>query len=510
MATGSNKDPYGLSGTPAKKQPALGQILVKSFGCSGGIIATAGVVNGLTGKTGFSALRITVIALAVIGAAILGGVLAYYYFRDKVVRSSALVAVGLVALVLVTGVVIGHWGPTVWQRPVGLNRPCACGPVIQQPASSSAAPSRSPATRPPSTTAGPAPSVSSAPPAGPTTSPPSGPAVNPAVARHEPTAPYAPLKNPDNSGVPSAVFSPDGKTVVTADLNGGHYLFAAATGTYITAAHSQNNQAIWSVAVSQNGKLLAAGTGDGKSYDNGSVYLWSMSADPRLIMSKADPEQGSVGTVVISPDSKVLAWADNKGAVYLLTVATGALRTLQPFSRDSGYSMEGLAFSPDGSRLAGAGMDGGGYLWSVAAGQPIGQPLYGPNSKSGNGVAFSPDGSRLAIADASGSVDLWDLASRSVQAYTGPSGAPMQGVGFTPDGRMLIATASDDKNPHAAAICVWNVATRALIGAPLHDPATDGLFRLAVSPDSKTLAVSDGNANAYLWDLTWFGSQVRA
>jgi hypothetical protein len=70
----------------------------------------------------------------------------------------------------------------------------------------------------------------------------------------------------------------------------------------------------------------------------------------------------------------------------------------------------GVAFSPDGTRIATASADRTVRLWDAATGKQIGQPLTGHTDQV-YGVAFSPDGTRIASASADRTVRLWDTAT---------------------------------------------------------------------------------------------------
>ena len=91
----------------------------------------------------------------------------------------------------------------------------------------------------------------------------------------------------------------------------------------------------------------------------------------------------------------------------------------------------GIAFSPDGSRLASCGVDRKIRVWDLASGKTV-HELDG-HTNWVMGIAFSPDGTRLASSGADQSVRLWDpvrggLCSRCVATAAGSTGwlsAPM-------------------------------------------------------------------------------------
>ncbi|KAL8931230.1 MAG: hypothetical protein Q9211_007124, partial [Gyalolechia sp. 1 TL-2023] len=178
----------------------------------------------------------------------------------------------------------------------------------------------------------------------------------------------------------------------------------------------------------------------------------------------------------------------------------------------------GLAFSPDGKRLAagfGAFSSLGGFnsqrggvaVWDTEALTKGGKPRYLPSDKGGvAGVAFGPDGSTLAAAFrgpnyAGGGVLLWVTNGPhpfgDPRTFSEGQGA-ITGVSFSPDGKRLAAVSSS-----RGTVTLLDVAQGLPVGGKL---TTVGLTTdAAFNADGTTLAAGfrfGGDGGVALWDLS--------
>jgi WD40 repeat protein len=216
---------------------------------------------------------------------------------------------------------------------------------------------------------------------------------------------------------------------------------------------------------------------------------------PSLIPYAVLSGQGSLSAedVAFSPDGTDLAVADLNGTTYLWQLITGNLiaRLLNPGSR----GIAAVAFSPNGKSLAAGGRNGSTYLWNLATGKR--RTTFRCAGSGGiSAVAFSPDGKTLAAGGSSdrGLTCVWDPVSGVRLARLRDGGSGIGSVAFSPDGKIL---AVGDRN---GSTYLWKPSAVKLLGQ-LRDPGQSGVGSVAFSPDGKILAVGDRNGSTYLWNL---------
>ncbi len=220
-------------------------------------------------------------------------------------------------------------------------------------------------------------------------------------------AALASLSGP-NGAVTSVAFSPDGTQIAAASDDGVVYLWDVASGQLagLLAGHTSY---VTSVAFSPDGTLIAAGGEDD------TIRLWGLPSGTEIAVLRG--HTSTVTSVTFNPSGTTLASTGADRVVRLWNVLSESqIAALTGHTEN----VTSAAFSPDGLLLAsGAGgiEDSTVRLWDVQTRAQV-RVLY-PDGPV-NGVAFSPDGTRLATVGAT-FFTLWGVVETGGQPVVNPT-----------------------------------------------------------------------------------------
>ncbi len=326
-----------------------------------------------------------------------------------------------------------------------------------------------------------------------------------------------------------ATLSPDGGTLITADFqNKVAEAWDVASGQ-LAYSLDWHTDGVSTVTFNPSGTLLLLGSRDG------SASLWRMPVTPDWRYESYDTAPYSVrfargGTELL------VGGGIGSGQVQLFDLHTGAFT-----QRLDGHAaaVVDARFSPDGSRIATASLDGSLGLWDAAGGQrlatmehnPLGAYLIEFNA-SGNRLLSTTDSNILSDEDA---VGLWNgedgqhLAwlrhpSKITAAHFDPAGERIVTAGFdkrvriwdAQDGRRLlelpeqgglIASARFSRDGQRILTAAYDSAVRIFDSGDgrlldqLVEPGIGMAGNALFSPDESQIAIATEAGDIWLWSV---------
>jgi eukaryotic-like serine/threonine-protein kinase len=262
-----------------------------------------------------------------------------------------------------------------------------------------------------------------------------------------------------------------------------------------------------------SGKTLAVHTTDRPCHQvyafetrSGWRFLLDQSSNDVPSFSLTDEDSVTLGRIALStPRDKrfgfVMAMSPDGRRLALQSLPYSKSPLIEVFDTSTGRrtatcgeplidKLLGLAFSPDGSRIAAASENPRVLIFDAESGRSV-TVLPGHTSII-RGVAYSPDGRRLASCGQDQTIRLWDLGTGKVLHTLNGHVGGVHCVAFSPDGRRLVSGGDD------STVRLWNANGGDAVLIMRGHTAT--VNRVAFSADGRTIASTALDRTARLWD----------
>lgn len=268
--------------------------------------------------------------------------------------------------------------------------------------------------------------------------------------------------------VRGVAFLPDGQQAVSVGHGGAFKLWDVASGKLLHdfVGHPDH---VTSVSVSGDGLRAMTGCWDGQ------VRLWDL--PNRTLLKTLKGHTGHVGSVLLSRDGLTGLSAGVDGSIRQWDLKASGRSKLLPGPTQDPV----LAMSPAENVFAAGNADG-----TIVLRNPKGlATLIGHEPGLIEGLSFTPDGSRLVTGSDDGTVRVWNLADGKEQHRFETDGVGFDSVAVTGDGRYVIAGSSDHS------IVGWDLVTEdRVLDLRADMPVT---HRLALSPDNQHVLSGGGD-----------------
>lgn len=312
------------------------------------------------------------------------------------------------------------------------------------------------------------------------------------------------------NGTSSAVFTPDGKYVVTSspaqDIRGGAagkiYFWDLASRRVVTTLTGPIQQPMNAQVFSPDGQILASG------YNSGQVVLWNMRTKQMIGSPLVDPQPDEVFNNIVSlafsPDGALLAVTDYTGRTEVWNVKT--LKLVHDFSQDDAKVNSMSATFLDNQTLV-LGIGDGSQLhpYALAFATISGGQVRFTRKLAGEphrlvSILYNAKNRTIVTVSESSEVALWNLARGTIEhrftlSVDQPNNSELFGEKTFP-GVRIIEVGANRQQELMATLSTESVALDPATLTPVGQPEIESgqILSVVESPDRSYLliAVSEG------------------
>jgi len=285
------------------------------------------------------------------------------------------------------------------------------------------------------------------------------------------------------SAVTTVQFSPNGNHVVFGTKDGSVVIWERTNNRFISGPKHEST--VYYVVFSPDSKWIVS-----VSEDSTARVASTIAGGQKFVL----PHDDWLEDVAFGPDSD---WFVTVADDYTVRVWDTESGTEKVRMRQDDFVQE-VKVSPDGQWIASTGWDYTARIWNVNTGSRV---VEIPLESYGSALAFTNGGDRLLVGERDGRISAWDISIVSLRAGYINFPELSHEAHFIPSGEWLAVNSDDYK--------VWLLHKDLWLST---NAGTDGVdiitakkltYDMAFSPDSKWLAVAegDGSTNAILYNM---------
>jgi WD40 repeat protein len=300
-------------------------------------------------------------------------------------------------------------------------------------------------------------------------------------------------------------FTPDGKSLVTANYMAPPVLWDAATGKEIRTFDAPSGERARLAGFSPDGKTLVLLTG--RWNEDGSILLLDVATGKPLRQGVGHTD--TVTCAAFAPSGKLLASGSTDRTVRLWDPAKG-----KELKRLDGHaeSVGAVAFAPSGKLLASSSADGKTFLWDPATGKEVAR-LDGPPGGA-LALAFSADGKTLTAGGKTGVIQIWSVpAGKALRDFQVGQDGCVYALG--PTGAVALSANGEVREELVVErIRLWSTGSaQVLFDLPLRAAKENfdhlTVWTAAVSPENRLLAAATSRVSETLRGTMYADHEVR-